>query len=171
MPLTNRLVFNPTVWKYGAKYWYPLLTRIAKSDNVLFFNPGYEEEPPMGVPLSEADEPYRYFIQLYHRTAAQVDLAGKQVLEVSCGHGGGASYVTRYMHPSSYTAVDLNNKGLDFARSVHHVPGLTFEQGDADNLRFADGSFDAVINIEASHCYPRVDHFLADVARILRPGG
>jgi 3-oxoacyl-(acyl-carrier-protein) synthase len=36
----------------------------------------------------EAD---RFPIQLYHRTATQVDLAGKKVLEVSCGHGGGAS--------------------------------------------------------------------------------
>ena len=43
--------------------------------------------------------------------------------------------------------------------------------GDADNLPFADQSFDAVINIEASHCYPRLSHFLADVARVLRPGG
>jgi SAM-dependent methyltransferase len=32
-------------------------------------------------------------------------------------------------------------------------------------------SFDAVINVEASHCYPSLPRFLAEVARVLRPGG
>ena len=42
----------------------------------------------MVLPLAAADEPHRFFIKLYQRTAAQVDLSGKRVLEVSCGHGG-----------------------------------------------------------------------------------
>ncbi|MGH7787775.1 MAG: MGH1-like glycoside hydrolase domain-containing protein, partial [Candidatus Binatia bacterium] len=41
------------------------------------------------ITLDDADEPNRYSIQLYHRVATQVDLAGKDVLEVGCGHGGG----------------------------------------------------------------------------------
>jgi ubiquinone/menaquinone biosynthesis C-methylase UbiE len=44
-------------------------------------------------------------------------------------------------------------------------------QGDAENLPFDDESFDAVINIEASHLYPQLPRFLAEVARVLRPGG
>ena len=71
----------------------------------------------------------------------------------------------------SYTGMDLNQAGIDFCRKTHHLPGLEFMHGDADNLPFADQSFEAVINIEASHCYPRLSHFLADVARVLRPGG
>ena len=45
----------------------------------------------MGLPLAASDEPNRFGIQLYHRTATQADLSGKQVLKTSCGHGGGAS--------------------------------------------------------------------------------
>jgi ubiquinone/menaquinone biosynthesis C-methylase UbiE len=171
MALTNRLVFNPSVWKFSAKYWYPLLTRQLRSDEVLFLNPGYEEDPPMGLPLAGSDEPNRYFIQLYHCTATQVDLTGKRVLEVSCGHGGGASYIVRKLRPASYTGLDLNPAGIDFCRKRHNLPGLDFVQGDAENLPFPDQSFDAVINIEASHCYPRFSRFLAEVARVLRPGG
>ena len=44
-------------------------------------------------------------------------------------------------------------------------------QGDAQNLPFPDESFDAVINVEASHQYPDFPRFLAEVARVLRPGG
>ena len=44
-------------------------------------------------------------------------------------------------------------------------------QGDAQNLPFPDESFDAVINVEASHIYPNFERFLGEVARVLRPGG
>jgi len=44
-------------------------------------------------------------------------------------------------------------------------------QGDAESLPFADESFDAVINVEAAHGYPNFPRFLAEVARVLRPGG
>ena len=153
------------------RYWYRLNSRYFSNDDTVFMNWGYEEDPPMALPLAESDEPNRYSIQLYHRVATQVDLTGKRVLEVSCGHGGGASYLMRTLGPASYTGLDLNPVGLDFCRRKHQLPGLDFVQGNAEKLPFADQSFDAVINIEASHCYPRFPRFLAEVARVLRPGG
>ncbi len=43
--------------------------------------------------------------------------------------------------------------------------------GNAENLPFADQSFDAVINVEASSHYPQFPRFLSEVERVLRPGG
>ena len=157
--------------KVMVKYWYPFLTRRWDAEDVLLLNYGYEEDPPMGLPLAASDEPSRYNIQLYHRTATQADLSGKQVLEVSCGHGGGASYLVRTLGPASYTGLDLNADAIAFCRKRHSLPGLDFVHGDAQNLPFADESFDAVINVEASHGYPDFPRFLAEVARVLRPGG
>jgi hypothetical protein len=74
------------VMKLIAKYGYPVGTRLMGTDATLCINWAYEEDPPMALPLAASDEP-RFCIQLYHRTATQVDLRGKQVLEVSCGHG------------------------------------------------------------------------------------
>ena len=125
----------------------------------------------MAVPLEAPDEPNRYSIQLYHRTASQVDLSSKQVLEVGCGHGGGASYLTRTLKPASYTGLDLNPAGVAFCRERHKLAGLDFVQGDAENLPFPDQSFDAVVNVESSLYYPRFPRFLAEVARVLRPQG
>ena len=51
------------------------------------------------------------------------------------------------------------------------MTGLDFVHGDAESLPFSDGSFDAVINVEASHAYPRLTRFLEEVVRVLRPGG
>ncbi|MDT5333802.1 MAG: hypothetical protein QOF31_5099 [Mycobacterium sp.] len=169
--LVNRATFAWFSRVFLWKHWYPLLTRRLSADDVLFLNLGYEEDPPMALPLVESDEPNRFYIQLYHRTATQADLNGARVLEVSCGHGGGASYLVRTLRPASYTGLDWNPAGVAFCRGRHNLPGLDFVQGDAENLPFVDQSFDAVINVEASHCYPRFARFLAEVARVLRPGG
>lgn len=153
--------------------FYPYITRRVRDvDDVLFMNYGYEEDPPMALPLASSDEPHRFCIQLYHRTATQADdLSGKRVLEVGCGHGGGASYLMRSLRPASYTGLDLNPAGIAYCRKWHNLPGLEFVQGDAENLPFDDQSFDAVINVESSLHYPRFPRFLAEVARVLRPGG
>jgi ubiquinone/menaquinone biosynthesis C-methylase UbiE len=152
-------------------YWYPFLSRRLDAEDLTCLNYGYEEDPPMALPLAAPDEPNRFGIQLYHRVATQADLNGKQVLEVSCGHGGGASYLVRTFRPASYTGLDFNADGIAFCRTRHKLPALDFVHGDAQNLPFAEQSFDAVINVEASHAYPRLPRFLAEVVRVLRPGG
>ena len=153
------------------KYWYPFVTRRWDQDDVVFLNWGYEEDPPMGLPLAPEDEPNRYCIQLYHRTATQTDLSGKKVLEPSCGHGGGGAYLVKTLHPASYTGLDFNPDGVAFAKRRYDLPGLDFVHGDAENLPFPDESFDAVLNVEASHAYPHFDRFLSEMVRVLRPGG
>jgi SAM-dependent methyltransferase len=171
VPVIDHLFSVGWIRKAIWKVWYPLLTRRLYGEEVLFLNYAYEEEPPMGIPLAPEDEPNRACIQLYHHVATQVQLRGKTVLEVSCGHGGGASYLTRTLHPKSYIALDLNPAGINFCKQRHHVDGLNFLQGDAENLPFEPNTFDAVINVEASHCYPDFPRFLAEVARVLRLGG
>jgi len=174
-PFVNSLVTNPLVFRLLFTSFvtkrFASQTRLLGDDDWLFFNYGYEEDPPMALPLAESDEPHRFFIQLYHRAATQVDLSGKRVLEASCGHGGGASYLMRTLHPASYTGLDLNPAGIEFCHKRHKLAGLDFVHGNAENLPFPDESFDAVLNVEASHLYPHLPRFLAEVARVLAPGG
>lgn len=171
MSLLERLFALPPVRKAIWRWWYPFLTGRLRGEEVLFLNYAFETDPPVGLKLEPADEPNRVCIQLYHHVASQVDLRDKAVLEVSCGHGGGASWITRTLRPASYTGLDLNPAGIQFCQQRHQVPGLEFTQGDAQKLPFADQSMDAVINVEASHCYPDFPGFLAEVARVLKPGG
>ena len=166
-PLFSVGFLRKAIWKL----WYPFLTRRLTQEEVLFLNYAFETEPPLGLPLEPADEPNRACIQLYHHVATQADLRGKRVLEVSCGHGGGASYLTRTLRPASYTGLDLNPTGIRFCQQRHRIAGLDFVPGDAENLPFPAATFDAVINVEASHCYPQFPRFLAEVARVLKPGG
>ena len=151
------------------KYWYPYLTRLTKDTSLIFLNYGYIDGN--SIKLQPADEANRLSIQLYHRVAGAVNLTGLEVMEVSCGHGGGASYVTRYLHPKRMLGVDRNPEAVKLCRNKHVITGLTFVAGDAEALQFDDFSFDAIINVEASHCYGNMAQFLQEVVRLLRPSG
>jgi ubiquinone/menaquinone biosynthesis C-methylase UbiE len=151
------------------KYWYPYTTKLTKKASVTFLNYGYSDDQP--VELQQQDEKNRMWIQLYHHVVESVDLSGLDVMEVSCGQGGGADYVTRYRQPKSMLGVDRNPKAISFCQQQHTDSRLRFEQGDAENMQYQDNSFDVIINVEASHCYGSTRQFFKEVYRLLRPGG
>lgn len=151
---------------------YELLGARVQQPAWTFMNYGYA--PPDGTAplvLDPADEPDRYGIGLYAHVLRGVDLAGRDVLEVGSGRGGGASWVARTLGPRSTTGVDLAASAVALSRRDRHGPGLRFVQGDALALPFDDASFDVVVNVESSHCYASVEGFVAEVHRVLRPGG
>ncbi|MFL7790768.1 MAG: class I SAM-dependent methyltransferase [Anaerolineae bacterium] len=155
------------------RFWYEHISTLDHDANMIFMNYGWADGNGDAAPLllQPEDESNRYCIQLYHRVAGAIDLNGLDVLEVGSGRGGGASYVKRYLAPRTLTGVDLTANAIAFCRKHYAIPGLTFVRGDAQALEFEDGSFDVVINVESSHCYTSMDRFLAEVVRVLRPGG
>mgnify|MGYP000514460251 CR=1 FL=1 len=163
---------SPAIRRFLWLRWYQYLAGYDERE-WHFMNYGYqtavaEDEPRK---LQPADEPNRYSIQLYDRVAGAVDLRGKALLEVGSGRGGGSSFVHRYHHPTQTTGLDFSAKAVKFCRARHHYAGLEFAHGDAEHMPFADDSFDAVLNVESSHCYGSMPRFVAEVARVLRPEG
>lgn len=140
---------------------------------VKFMNYGYHDPDGDGprLELSEEEEPSRSCIQLYHHVASSVDLKGKDVLEVGSGRGGGAFYVRRTFQPRSMVGLDLSRNFVEFCKKQYTMEGLDFRVGHAESVPFPSGSFDAVVNVESSHCYADFNVFLAEVRRVLRPGG
>jgi ubiquinone/menaquinone biosynthesis C-methylase UbiE len=166
--LASRL---PESKRWLWRVWYQFLAARYRQPSWTFMNYGYRAvgEPPRA--LEPADEPDRSFIQLYDAVAGAVPLAGRDVLEVGCGRGGGASFVARYHGPRRMVAVDVAESAVALCRRRFSAPGLSFEVGDAERLPFEAGTFDAVVNVESSHCYGRIDAFFSEVRRVLRPGG
>ena len=136
-------------------------------------NYGYAEagNPNRPFDLHPQDEAERYPIALYRHVATLAPLVGRDVLEVGSGRGGGASYVARYLKPRRMVGLDLSGKAVAFSNRQHAMSNLHFQKGDAERLPFADESFDSVINVESSFCYPSIDRFFGEVKRVLRPGG
>jgi len=121
--------------------------------------------------LLPSDERDRLCIQLYLHAIDHSDLRGKDVLEVGSGRGGGSSYISRYLEPRAMTGMDFSPAAVELSNRCRRGPGLTFVRGDAQSMPFPASSFDAVVNIESSHCYESMDTFLSEVCRVLRPGG
>jgi SAM-dependent methyltransferase len=156
----------------GWRLCYELLAARVRRPEWGFMNYGFSPDPPAApLPLEAADEADRLCIQLYAHAVDGVPLPGRDVLEVGSGRGGGTSYLARYGRPRTTTGLDFSRSAVALARRHRHAAGLSFVRGDAQAMPFPDASFDVVVNVESSHCYASMAGFLAEVHRVLRPGG
>lgn len=133
-------------------------------------NYGYHS-PNLELKLQEKDEIERYPIQLYSFVVNQVDIKDKNILEVGSGRGGGASFIARYLRPSSITGIDISKDAIELCSKIYSIPNLDFMVGDSENISFPDNSYDILINVESSHCYGDMKKFLSESYRVLKPGG
>ncbi len=160
---------RPRLEKALWRGFYELASLRRRDVGATMMNYGYAPlEGPDADPSSGED---RFGRRLYAVVAGAGDLAGKTVLDVGCGRGGGTAIVFERFAPRSLTGLDLATSAVQRCRARYGRAGLTFVAGDAEALPFADGTFDAVLSVESSHCYPNVDRFLHEVARVLAPGG
>lgn len=156
-------------WMFGV--WYRYVNNIDKNAEILFMNYGYSD-PQIKVDLDQLDESNRYSIQLYHLLGSAVEIQNKDIAEIGCGRGGGLSYIVRKFSPATAIGVDIDKSAVKFCNRFYKLNGLSFLQGNAQELSFLkDSSCDVIINNESSHRYPKMDKFLNEVHRILRPGG
>ncbi len=98
---------------------------------------------------------------------ADIDPSTKELM-LSDGEGENRFCIQLYQ---LVAGIDLSDKAVDFCKQNYAVDGLSFRQGDAENLPLPNTSVDVVVNLESSHCYGSMDRFLSEVYRVLRPGG
>lgn len=96
---------------------------------------------------------------------------GRDVLEVGCGLGTDAVNFAR--HGARYTGVDLTEASIGLVRRRFALEGLPAElrTADAENLPFANDSFDLVYSHGVLHHTPDTQRAIDEVYRVLRPGG
>lgn len=94
------------------------------------------------------------------------------VLEVAVGTGGNLAFYPPGVH---LTGIDVSQAMLDRAaeraRSLDYDLCAVLQVGDAQRLDFADGSFDTVVATLSLCSIPDDDAAVAEMARVLRPGG
>ena len=89
---------------------YQRMARSQKDSNFRFMNYGFTDGDELE--LSPEDEGDRLFIQLYNMNIRDVEIEGKEVLEVGSGRGGGASWISRKYNPKSLLAVDYSDEAI-----------------------------------------------------------
>ena len=100
--------------------------------------------------------------------------AGGKFLEIGCGRGAGACLLLREFLPAAIHAMDLDEGMIAEARD--YVTGAPREQihlyvGDTLHLPYRDAAMDAVFGFGVLHHLPDWRAGIAEIARVLNPGG
>ena len=149
-----------------------------------FMNYGYAGPDEDYSWLHPGDEPYRYNLNLLRLALNGVPLDEATVLECGSGRGGNCVYLDRYTDAGAIYGMDICEPHVRLCDRVYRQSRTTgnkrpvrsgsraqFLCGDATQMPFASDSFDVLLNLESSHCYPLFESFLTEARRVLKPGG
>ncbi len=96
-----------------------------------------------------------------------------RVLDIGCGTGVFAERLREAMPTAKIWGMDLVAGML--ARGAErwktHAAHVQPVQGDSEHLPFDSGAFDVVTCANSFHHYPRQDRAVAEMCRVLKPGG
>jgi ubiquinone/menaquinone biosynthesis C-methylase UbiE len=109
---------------------------------------------------AEGDDPREFAFEAV--AAAQP----RRMLEVGGGEGELAERIVRELH-ADVIGIDQSEAMVEVQRSK----GIDARVGDVQQLPFADGEFDAALAAWMLYHVPELDRGLAELARVLKPGG
>ena len=109
-------------------------------------------------------------IEHWHRYLLARDVAhGRDVLDIACGEGYGSALLAQTAN--SVIGVDLSDIAVEHASRSYIASNLSYLRGDARRIPLKDASVDLVVSFETLEHFVEHEAFLAEVRRVLRPGG
>jgi SAM-dependent methyltransferase len=96
---------------------------------------------------------------------------GDRVLDLACGPGNFSRDFGQVAGDGLVVGVDASRTMLDVAVSETEGDNVAYVRGDACDLPFRDGSFDAVCCFAALYLIEEPALALAEIVRVLAPGG
>jgi SAM-dependent methyltransferase/uncharacterized protein YbaR (Trm112 family) len=160
--------------KEAVKHMFTLFSQVLEENGMSrfssFINWGYADtrDETASVRVSGVNE---RSLRLLREIMDNVEVEGKDVLEIACGRGGNLRELNRSYQPRSVTGLDLTEANIAYCHATNRYEHAYFCIGDAEELPVLDEYFDIVLNIEASDLYPRIERFYDEVFRVLKPGG
>nr|WP_255654984.1 methyltransferase domain-containing protein [Cohnella sp. REN36] len=111
-----------------------------------------------------------YLEHLYRYLLALPYVQGKIVLDAACGTGYGTAMM-KDGGALDVAGVDLDPGSIERASRDYVSPGVGFAVADVLSLPFEAGAFDVVVSFETIEHVPDGAAWLAEAARVLKPGG
>lgn len=119
--------------------------------------------------------PSVFYQAIHKRLLEYVDFCDRpNVLDLGCGTGRLLDRLATEFPTLCGTGLDLSAEMILQARKKkrdRHRPRLIFIPGNAEELPFAEGQFDAVFNTISFLHYPNPERVLSEVSRVLHSGG
>src|SRR5579862_7867617 len=126
-----------------------------------YFNAGYWE--PATEDQGQASQ------QLLDRLIRGGPESPRRVLDVGCGLGAGTRHLQEIWPTAQVTALNISESQLRETR--RNAPQARLAAMDASQLGIATSTIDVLASVEAALHFPSRRAFLAEAARVLRPGG
>lgn len=137
-----------------------------------FLNYGYVSNGNEQHAVIEPDDGWnRNSVKLLLETVGRTVIRDRQVIDIGCGRGGNIAALYKYFKPLSIVGLDICPANIAYCSAKSRWAEAFYLVGDAENIPFADGSFDVVLNMESAHAYPNRSRFYEEVYRIMRTGG
>lgn len=127
------------------------------------------ERALMNNPVRAAHQHHRE--GAWFRRLAGGDLAGQHVLEVGCGRGVGAEVILDRLGAAAVTAFDLDESMVDLASKRLRGRPVSLSVGDVCEIAVPAAGVDTVVDFGIIHHVPGWQLAVAEIARVLRPGG
>jgi len=96
---------------------------------------------------------------------------GERVLDVGCGTGALSSTLARMTRAAKIVGIDLSAAFIEAARSKITDPRVTIELGDAQNLPYADASFDRCLALLTVNFIPDAPKAAKEMRRVTKSSG
>ena len=160
-------------WQEANKSWW--------ESHPMTYEWGPRVQPRVGTPeyFDAVDESFLAAAHTYmgpwmrpfDRLIPYDDIAELDVLEIGVGAGTHAEMLAGVS--KSFTGVDITERAVALTQERLALRGLTgdIRQMDAEHLDFPDQSFDFVWSWGVIHHSARTSDVLAEITRVLRPGG
>lgn len=131
--------------------------------------PQHHSLPSDGERFIPGQDPDNEQLHLHRYLAIAPLVAGRDVLDIACGEG----YGTWLMADTArhVTGVDIDAPTIARASERYARANLRFLTGDATEIPLADSSVDCVVSFETLEHLVAHDAFLAEIRRVVRPGG
>ena len=99
---------------------------------------------------------------------------GQSLLDVGCGFGGTIQQINAGHSDMHLTGLNIDSRQLAAAEAQTKAANgnhIAWVEADACQLPFEDNSFDRILAVECIFHFPSRARFLAEAARVLKPGG
>ena len=116
----------------------------------------------------EIDHPFKYQLVAYEKLIEDIDLVGKDIIEIGCGYGGGINYLNN-KYDLNIVGIDNQADFIKYAREKHK--GTFILEDFLKPITLKTNSYDIVLILDSYLFFCDTERFYVNLHGLIRDGG